>query len=153
MTPEAAFTPRDAGFEARVRASFARQRVMDLIGARLATVAPGHATIELPWREELTQQHGFVHGGIVATIADSAAGYAGMSLVGPGSGVLTVEFKLNLMSPADGERLEACGTVLRPGRTLQVTRADVYKHREGERSLCATLLQTLMTVEGRGERG
>ncbi len=142
----------DAHFAERVRASFARQRVMTLLGATVEAIDVGRCAIRLPYREDLTQQHGYVHGGIVGTIADSAAGYAGMTLAAADTGVLTVEYKLNLMAPASGEALVARGEVVRPGRTLIVTRADVFAVRGGEEHHCATLVQTLMVVTGRAER-
>src|SRR3546814_12501756 len=108
------FQPGDAGFAERVRASFARQTVMGLIGARLGRVAPGEVEIELPFRPDLCQQHGFFHAGVTCTIADSAAGYAGYSLFPAGCSVLTVEFKISLLAPAVGELLRAVGRVVKP---------------------------------------
>jgi len=133
----------------RVHASFARQAIMAHLGARLGEVSPGHCEICLPHRPELTQQHGFFHGGVVGTIADSAPGYAGFSLMPADASVLTVEYKMNLLSPADGDSLIARGRVVRAGRTLVITAADVFAVRDGEERLCATLLQTLMTMHGR----
>lgn len=144
---------RDPDFEQRVRDSFARQKVMGFLGAALDDVAPGYARISLPYRPELSQQHGYFHGGIVGTIADSAAGYAGYTLMAADASVLTVEYKLNLMAPADGEHLEARGRVLRPGRNLMVTQADVFVHKEGGERQCAVLLQTLMCMHGRSDSG
>lgn len=144
-----AFTPKDADFAARVRASFARQTVMDLIGARLVRVAPGEVEIELPFRADLCQQHGFFHAGITSTIADSAAGYAGYSLFAADASVLTVEFKINLLAPADGELLRAVGRVVKPGRTLTVTEAEVSVVKNGTEKPCARLSQTLMCLAGR----
>jgi len=145
---ERVFVAVDPDFEARVRASFARQAVMTLVGARLTDVAPGRCTIELPYRSDLTQQHGYVHGGIVGLIADSAGGYAGYTLMPPGTGVLTVEYKINLMAPARGEVLLARGAVLRPGRTLSVVSADVYALAAGRETLVAAMQQTLMVMAG-----
>ena len=136
-------------FAARVQASFARQRVMALLGAELTRIDPGVCEIRLPFKEELCQQHGFFHGGVIGTIADSAGGYAGFSLMPEDASVLTVEYKLNLVAPADGECLVARGRVVKPGRTLVVCRADVTICKNGRESLCATLLQTLMTMHGR----
>ena len=110
--------PPDAAFEARVRASFARQAFMATLGAELARVEPGQVTIELPFRADLTQQGGFLHAGVLASIADSACGYAALTLMPPGAGVLSVEFKINLMKPATGSRFRAVGSVVRAGRTL-----------------------------------
>jgi uncharacterized protein (TIGR00369 family) len=145
------FQAPDADFAARVRASFDRQRIMQLLGAELARIEPGVCEITLPFKETLCQQHGFFHGGVIGTIADSAGGYAGYSLMPADSSVLTVEYKLNLLAPADGDRLTARGQVVRPGRTLVVSRADVVVHKGGRETLCATLLQTLMTLHGRSD--
>ena len=113
------FEPRDPRFESRVRESFARQTLMSTIGARLTRVAPGEVEIDLPFREDLGQQHGFIHGGIVTAIVDTACGYAALSLMEPEAAVLTVEFKLNFVAPARGERLVALGRVTKPGRILR----------------------------------
>jgi len=138
--------PRDPDFENKVRDSFARQRVMSLIGARLASVAPGRVTIELPFREDLTQQHGFVHAGVTTTIADSAGGYSAYSLMPPESAILTVEFKVNLLAPAEGERFVATGRCVKPGKRLFVCEIEVHAVR-GERSrLCLFGLQTNMLL-------
>lgn len=142
------FTVLDPNFAARVRASFERQAAMSLIGAALARVEPGRCTIELPVRGDLTQQHGFVHGGVVGMIADSAGGYAGFSLMPADASVLTVEYKLNMLAPADGERLLAQGWVVKPGRTLSITRADVFAYKAGRETLVAALQQTLMVMKG-----
>lgn len=143
------FQPQDPDFDQRVRASFARQRVMDTIGATLSRVAPGAVDIALPFRDDLTQQHGFLHAGIVTTIVDSACGYAALSLMPPGVGILTVEYKLNLLAPASGSHLIARGRVTRPGRTITVCAGDVYAY-DGEREqLVATMLATMMTVRER----
>ena len=144
-----AFEPRDPGWEARVRASFARQTVMTTIGARLGRVAPGAVDVELPFRADLCQQHGFLHAGIVTTIADTSCGYAALSLMEPGASVLTVEFKLNLLAPARGERLLARGRATRPGRTLTVCQADVVAVQDGAETPVATMLATLMALQGR----
>jgi uncharacterized protein (TIGR00369 family) len=146
------FQPRDPHYAERVRASFERQRAMALIGARIIAVEPGFVEIELPHRDEITQQHGYIHGGIVGMIADNAGGFAANSLVPADASVLTVEYKLNLVAPAAGERLVACGEVVRPGRTLIVTRADVFAVHDGQWSLCATMQQTIMVLHGKAER-
>jgi uncharacterized protein (TIGR00369 family) len=122
---------------------------MSHLGAVIETVSPGRVEISLPYREELSQQHGFFHAGIVSTIADSAGGYAAFTLFPADSGVLTVEFKINLIAPADGERAIAVGDVIRSGRTLTVSRLDVFVEKGGKRSHCATGLATIMTVVGR----
>jgi uncharacterized protein (TIGR00369 family) len=147
-----AWVPSDAGYEARVRQSFDRQNAMRLIGAQLTEVCPGICTIELACREELMQQHGYVHAGIISTIADTAGGYAGFTLFPADSEVLTVEFKINLVNPAAGERLIAVGEVVKPGRTLVITRGEVHAERAGVRTLCSIMQQTLMVVRAQSQR-
>lgn len=142
------FQPVNPDYEARVRDSFARQAAMRLIGAEIAALAPGRCTIELPYRYELTQQHGYVHGGIVSMIADSAGGYAAFSLMPADASVLTVEYKLNLLAPASGDRLVARAEVLKPGRTLSITRAEVFAIRHDREVLIAAMQQTLMIMHG-----
>jgi len=146
------FTPPFAGFAARVRESFARQGAMALIGARLAEVQPGYCAIELTPRPDIAQQHGYVHAGIVSAIVDTAGGYAGYSLFPEDSSVLTVEFKLNLLAPAAGERLIAEGFVIKPGRTLAITRGEVHAEQNGKRQLIALMQQTLMVMHGKTDR-
>ena len=141
--------PADPDFEARTRASFARQGIMGLIGATMGRVEAGRVEIELAFRPELSQQHGFFHAGVIATIADSAGGYAGFTLFPADAGVLTVEFKVNLLAAADGERAIAVGEVIRSGRTLTVCRLDAWVEKGGRRTHCATGTQTLMTLVGR----
>ncbi len=143
------FAPADADFAARVRASFARQQVMGFIGARLSRVEPGLVEIELPYRAELTQQHGYFHAGITGTIADSAGGYAGYTLFPADSSVLTVEYKMNLLAPADGDRLVATGRVVKSGRTLTICELAVVAVKNGRTTDCAHGLQTLMCMQGR----
>ncbi|MGH7598038.1 MAG: PaaI family thioesterase [bacterium] len=143
------FTPQNPEFEARVRASFARQEVMRTIGATLASVQPGAVEIVLPFRADLTQQHGFLHAGIVATILDSACGYAAFSLMPANMAVLAVEFKINLLSPAKGRQIVAKAQVKRAGRTLTVCTADAYAHGEGEPKLVATMLSTIIAIPER----
>lgn len=150
-TNTTSFEPRDPDFERRVRDSFARQQVMDFLGASLGVVSPGYCEIELPYRAELSQQHGFFHGGIVGTIADSAAGYAGYSLMPHDASVLTVEYKLNLIAPADGDKLIARGRVIRPGRNLVTTEADIFVSKDGREKQCGVLLQTLMCLHKRSD--
>lgn len=144
------FQPQDPTFEARVRASFARQRMMHTIGARLASVSPGEVEIELPFRADLTQQHGFLHAGIIATIGDNACGYAALSLAPADTAVLTIEYKINLVSPAARTQLIARGCVTKPGRTVTVCAGDVFASGNGhERNLIATMLSTIMIVRDR----
>lgn len=143
------FVPKNPDFEARVRDSFDRQGAMALIGAKIAHIAPGAIDIAVDYRPELSQQHGFFHGGIVGTAADSAGGYAAFSLMPADSSVLTVEYKMNMLAPADGSRLVAKGRVIKPGRTLTVCHVDVFVLRDGREHRCAVLLQTLMSMAGR----
>jgi uncharacterized protein (TIGR00369 family) len=143
------FEPRNPDWEANVRGSFARQSVMSLIGAEMGALSPGHCEIRLPFRADLTQQNGFFHAGITSTIVDSAGGYAGLTLMPLGSDVLTVEFKLNLLAPADGEYLVAEGQVVKPGKNLVIARGEVYAIKNGAATHCATMQQTLMTMHGK----
>jgi uncharacterized protein (TIGR00369 family) len=140
-------TAPDPDYEARVRHSFAEQRVMAMLGASLGNVEPGVADVVLPFRDDLTQQDGFLHAGIVAAVADSACGYAAHSLMPATARVLSIEFKLNLLAPAVGERIEARGRVIRAGRTITVCRADVMAITDGSEKLIATMTGTMMTVE------
>ena len=142
----------DPHFKERVRASFERQNVMRLIRAKLPVIEQGRTEIHLPHWEGIEQQHGFVHGGIVGTIADSAAGYAAMTVVAASASVLTVEYKINLVAPADGHSLIARGHVVRPGRTLIVTRAEVFSIKDGRETLCALMQQTIMVMDGKVEK-
>lgn len=147
----AEFEPRNPEWEQAVRTSFAKQGMMDHIGAKLVNVRPGHCEIHLPYGEHISQQHGFFHGGVIATIADNAGGYAGFSLMGSGDGVLTVEFKLNIMAPADGELLIARGDVARAGKQLTVTTAEIVVVKNGRETPCALMQQTLMRIVGRAD--
>jgi uncharacterized protein (TIGR00369 family) len=148
----ARFEVKDPDFAQRVQASFDRQGVMALLGARVSRIESGECELHLPWRPEVTQQHGYFHGGIIGTIADSAGGYAAYTLMPPDSSVLTVEYKMNLLAPGDGELLVARGVVIKPGRTLVVTRVDAVVVKDGKETLCATLLQTLMTMHGKKDQ-
>ena len=143
------FVAKDPEYAQRVRASFARQGAMTLIGAALTELAPGYCAIAIRPRPEIQQQHGYVHAGIVATIVDSAGGYAGFTLFPPDSSVLTVEFKLNLLAPATGDRLVAEGFVVKPGRTLVITRGEVHAEKGGQRTLVALMQQTLIVMHGK----
>ena len=142
----------DPHFADRVRASFDRQNAMHLIQATIPVVEHGRTEIHLPHWQGIEQQHGFVHGAMVGAIADSAAGYAAMTVVPPNASVLTVEYKVNLLAPADGEKLIARGQVVRPGRTLIVTRAEVFAVKDGKESLCALMQQTIMVMHGKAEK-
>jgi uncharacterized protein (TIGR00369 family) len=143
MTP---FEVQNAAFEADVRESFARLTLMQTIGGRLLRVAPGEVDIELPFREDLTQHHGFLAAAVLTAIVDVGCGYAAMTLLPAGSSVLTVEYKANFMAPAQGERMLAQARVLRPGRTVTVCAGDVYAVTGQERTLAATMLATIMGV-------
>lgn len=138
-------------WEGRVRDSFARQPAMTLIGASLGGVAPGAVEVVMACTPQVAQQHGYVHGGVVAMIADSAAGYAALSVVPADATVLSVEYKLNFLAPAQGEFLRAAGRVIKAGRTLVVVQVDVHACRGDARVLCATMLQTVMTMHGRDD--
>lgn len=136
-------------FEHRVRESFARQQFMTTLGARLVSVTPGEVVIELPWRAELGQQHGVLHAGAVASVADSACGYAALSLMPAGAAVMSVEFKVNLLAPGRGERFVACGRVRRAGRTLTVCEGTVRAIDGGEEREVAIVTATMIRLEGR----
>jgi uncharacterized protein (TIGR00369 family) len=138
------FQPTDPYYERRVRASFVRQPFMDLLGAQLLTVRPGLCEITLPYKKELSQQHGFFHAGTIGTIADAA-----YSLMDADASILTVEFKLNLLAPGNGTLLTARGQVIKAGRQLSVCRSDVFVRRDGEEQQCAVALATLIQLVGR----
>jgi uncharacterized protein (TIGR00369 family) len=133
----------------RVRASFDRQGAMATLGAELADVAEGRVAIALAIEPRLSQQHGFLHAGVVVAALDSACGYAALTLMPADAEVLSVEFKVNLLAPASGDRLVAEGEVVRPGRTLTVCRGDAYAERESERVHVATMLATMVRREAR----
>jgi uncharacterized protein (TIGR00369 family) len=143
-------TPRDPDFEQRVRASYARQAAMAMLGAAISRVAPGHVAIDLPFRPELTQQHGFLHAGIVTAVMDSACGYAALSLMDRDAAVLSVEFKVNLLAPARGDLFRASGRVVRAGRTLTVVAGELrVVEAAGEGALVAMMTGTMMAVRDR----
>lgn len=139
------FQPSNPDFESRVRESFAAQEFMRTLGAEIISVAPGEVTIGVPFSDHLTQQDGFLHAGVVTSIADSACGYAAFTLMPQDASVLSVEFKVNLLSPAVGERFIARAQVLKPGRTLTVCRADVFAVKDGAEKLIMTMLGTMIT--------
>jgi uncharacterized protein (TIGR00369 family) len=147
-----AFEPMDPNYETKVRESFARQGIMDTLGARVTRVAPGEVEIEIDHHAGLTQQHGFFHAGVTSTIADSAGGYAAYTLFPADASVMTVEFKINLVSPADGERLRAHGRVIKPGRTLTLCEVETYAVKDGKEKLCAKMQMTLMRLDGRPDK-
>ena len=140
--------PADPQFAARVRESFGRQKAMVLIGGSLTVVEPGYVEIALPFRDDLTQQKGYIHGGILGMIADSACGYAAFSLMPADCSLVTVEYKINILTPAIGS-LVAKGQVVKPGRTLTVARAEVYSQ-DGKH--VASMQQTLMMLAGTPDR-
>lgn len=142
-------SPQTPDYAARVAASFARQTFMATLGARLASVEPGRVVLEMPYRVDLTQQHGFVHAGVLASLADSACGYAAFSLMPEATGVLSVEFKMNLMKPAAGSLFRATGRVIRAGRTLTVCAAEVAAEEGGGSSVVAVMQATMMTIRDR----
>src|SRR6476660_9458189 len=140
--------PRNPSFAEEIRQSFSKQAIMGLIGAELSRVGPGVIEISLPYRADLAQQHGYLHAGIVTTIADSACGYAAYSLMPPNSEVLSVEFKVNLLRPAKGKSFLAVAEVVKPGKTLTVVRADVFGiDHEDQRQLVTTMLGTMICVQ------
>lgn len=137
------------GAAERIAASFARQGLMATLGAALGDVTPGRVEIALIPGAAVSQQHGFVHAGAVSAIADSAAGYAALSLMAPGMGVLTTEFKINLIAPATGDRIIARGRVVKAGRTLTIAQAEVFAESDGGEKLVALLTSTLMAIKDR----
>lgn len=139
--------------QTKIADSFAVQGFMRLIGARLLEAGAGRCVIEADWREDLTQQHGFFHAGVTATLADNVCGYAAYSLMPEGCSVLTVEFKINLTNPAKGQRIRAVGEVIKPGRTLMITRATVHAVEDGVEKACAESLSTVMVMQGMADRG
>ena len=148
------FEPRCVDYAQRVRDSFALQGAMQTLGARLGLLVPGAVDIELDWAQALTQQHGFLHAGMVATALDSACGYAGFTLMPADAAVLTIEFKINLLAPAKGQRFRMEGRVLKPGRTITVSQGRAFALDGDQEKLVATMDCTLMAVQGRdGLRG
>ena len=146
---EAVWVPKDSLYRQRVEDSFALQGVMQTLGARMEKLEPGAVDIGLAWDRSLTQQHGFLHAGVVSTALDSACGYAAFSLMPEDAAVLTIEFKINLLAPAKGERFRMEGRVLKPGRTITVCEGRAYALQDQKETLIATMNCTLMTVMGR----
>jgi uncharacterized protein (TIGR00369 family) len=151
MEDTARFAALDSGYEARVRESFARQGLMRHLGAQITELRPGHCEIRASHRGELVQQHGYFHAGVSGAIADSACGYAAYTLMPERSSVLTVEYKVNLLAPADGEELIARARVVRSGKTLKICAADVYVSKAGRETHCATVLATIMCLPGKAD--
>ena len=144
------FAPKDPDFDARVRASFARQKVMATLGIRINALSPGEIELEMPYSAGLTQQHGFIHAGILSVALDSACGYAAFSLMPADVAVLTVEFKTNLLAPAAGTRFFFRARVIKPGRTLTICDAQAFAFDGTNERLIATMTGTLMAVSERG---
>ena len=153
MSEKTGFAAQDPGYERRVRESFARQGMMKHLGAELVSLKPGAAEIRAAFRPELTQQHNYFHAGVTGAIADSACGYAAYTLMPADSTVLTVEYKINLLAPADGEELIARARVVRSGKTLKVCSADVFVRKDGAENHCATMISTVMCLAGKADRG
>jgi len=145
------FEATDPNYERRVRQSFSQQGLMKHLGARLTELKPGVAELRAYHREELTQQHGYFHAGVSASLADVACGYAAYTLMPENSSVLTVEYKINLIAPADGEELIARARVVRSGRTLKICTADVYARKGQAETHCATMLATMMCLAGKSD--
>ncbi len=145
---EKPFEPRDPDWDAKVRASFDRQSFMQTIGAKLVALSPGRCEVELPFRADLCQQNGFLHGGLVTTIAANATGYAAFSLMPANSSVIGTEYKINLINPAAGDRFVASGRVLKPGKVLTVVECDIDAIRDGKKKLIAKMLATMMCLDG-----
>lgn len=141
------FEPKDENFVEKVKESFATQTVMQFIGAKLIKVEAGFIEIELPYRKDLTQQNGFLHAGIITTIADSACGYAAFSLMPKGADVLSIEFKVNLLSPAIGDYFIAEGQVIRAGRTITVVEGNVYAVSDKKRKYVSMMIGTMMCLQ------
>ena len=141
--------PANSDFARRVQDSFARQGAIHTLGAELSLLEPGAVDVCLDWAPGLTQQHGFLHAGMVSAALDSACGYAGLTLMPADAAVLTIEFKINLLAPAKGQRFRMEGRVLKPGRTITVTEGRAYAIDEGREKLIATMGCTLMCVQGR----
>jgi uncharacterized protein (TIGR00369 family) len=152
MANKSGFELRDAEYQRRVRESFERQGLMKYLGAELVSLEPGGAVIRVPFRGELTQQHGYFHAGVTGAIADSACGYAAYTLMAADDSVLTVEYKMNLLAPADGEELVAQARVVRSGKTLKICTADVFVKKGGLENHCATVLSTVMCLAGKPDR-
>ena len=141
------FIVHNQDYATRVRESFARQGFMRYLGAKITNVGPGTVEIEVPFSKNLAQQHGFFHGGVIGTIADNAGGYSSFTLMAATDSVLSIEYKLNMMSPANGDKLIARGKVIRPGRNITTSTSDIFVVQDGEEKLCATMLGTFMTMK------
>jgi uncharacterized protein (TIGR00369 family) len=140
------FQPSDTEYKKRVIESFNRQEVMKTFKATIVSIAPGEVVLEFPYQTKLTQQHGFIHAGIVSTVLDSACGYAAFSLMSEDAAVLTIEFKVNLLSPAKGEKFRAFGKVKKAGKIITVTEGELFSYWDGEKKLIASMAGTIMSV-------
>ena len=138
-----------AGYEEKVTESFNRQDVMKTINASILAIRPGEIELEFPYQSNLTQQHGFIHAGIVSTVLDTACGYAAFSLMPEDAAVLTIEFKINFLSPAKGERFRAVAKVKKPGKNITVTEGELFSYLDGEQKIVATMVGTIMSVYDR----
>ncbi len=143
------FEPKNPDFKTTVEDSFKKQQVMQTINASLLNIEPGKVEIELQFSEQITQQHGFIHAGIVSTVIDSACGYAALSLMPAGYGVLSIEFKVNLLAPARGEKFRAVGLVKKAGKTITVTEGELIAYDNNKESVVATMVATMMNISGR----
>jgi len=143
-------TPADPGFAARVRSSFAKQKFMNTIGAEIAELSAGRVHLRMKIRDDLTQQHGFLHAGAIASLADSACGYAALTLMPTDAAVLSIEFKVNMLSPAKGDAVIARADVVRAGKTIMVCRADVFSVTGKDEKLVAAMQGTMMVAKGTG---
>ena len=143
------FEPKDARYKEKVIESFERQEVMKTLNASVQTVRPGEVELKLPYQQNLTQQHGFIHAGIVSTVLDSACGYAAFSLMPEKAAVLTIEFKINLLAPAKGDWFRAVGKVKKSGKNITVTEGELFSHADGQEKLVATMVGTIMSVYDR----
>ena len=140
------FNVNDPDYKRKVIDSFNRQDIMNTINASIDAVSPGRVEISFPYQQSLTQQHDFIHGGIISTVLDSACGYSAFSLMPVDAGVLTIEFKVNLLSPAKGDSFKAIGVVKKPGKTITVAEGDMYAYSGDSKKLIATMVGTLMTM-------
>lgn len=143
------YQPHNPDYAAQVRAAFDGQPMLAALGMEMVRVAPGFCELHLPYRPDITQNHGYFHGGAIATLADVSGGFAGWTLLPEGMWIVTVEYKTNIVAPGRGERLVGRGRVVRAGRTLTTTEIEILVLEQGRESLCATALQTLMAVEAK----
>jgi uncharacterized protein (TIGR00369 family) len=145
------FVPKDPNYKNRVEASFNRQKFMKFIGAQLTSLRPGFCEIQLTYKDELTQQHGYFHAGVIGTLADNAGGYAAFTLMNADSSILTVEYKLNLISPGKGDKLISRANVIKSGRTLTICRSEVFSSKSGREKLCAASQMTLIELQRKAD--